>query len=149
MKAFLLNTLAFMLMTISSCAQNTLKIDENTDLKKIERELVNHFQKIDILKNVKDMNSFELYRAENGLLLVTGQGTEIKDGVTWNVSFRVAVVDASLSAMAESCSGNNCEKCKFLSKGGCDCERVGSIGGGTSYCNHTITKGFAELMSSY
>ncbi len=63
MKAFLLNTLAFMLMTISSCAQNTLKIDKNTDLKKNERELVNHFQKIDILKNVKDMNSFRIIQS--------------------------------------------------------------------------------------
>jgi len=139
--------MAVVLVSVSSCAQSTLRINENTDLKKIERELINHFQEIDILKNVKEMNSFALDKAENGILLVTGEGIEIKDDVTWKVSFRVAVVDSSLTAMAESCSGNNCEKCKFASKGGCDCERHGSITGGAVYCNHTITKGFAELIS--
>lgn len=151
MKKFLLNTLVFMLMTISSCAQNqsTLRIDENTDLNKIEKELISHFQNIEILKNITNMHSFELDKAENGLLLVLGQGTEFKDGIDWNVSFRVVVVEQLLSVMAESCSGNNCEKCKFVSKGGCDCERVGSVGGGASYCNHTTTRGFVELINSY
>jgi len=39
----------------------------------------------------------------------------------------------------ESCTGVNCSKCAFAEGGGCTCEKIGSDGGGSSYCNHTIS----------
>jgi len=43
-----------------------------------------------------------------------------------------------------SCSGNNCESCDFKKDRdgkitGCECNSVGSMTGGSSYCNHTIS----------
>jgi hypothetical protein len=137
------------LVLITSCnSQNSIKIDENTDLEKIHSELVEHFSKIEILKNVRDMNSFEINRTENGLLVVAGRGTEVKDEKnTLHITFRVLVIDGVLSMESESCSGSNCEYCKFVKKG-CSCERSGNVGGGAPFCNHSITKGFAEISEA-
>ena len=95
------------------------------------------------------MNSFEVNRTENGLLVVAGRGIEIKDEkTTSHVTFRVLVIDSTLSMESESCTGNNCEYCKFVKKGGCSCERQGGLGTGAVFCNHTTTKGFAEISAA-
>lgn len=149
MKNLVCSLLVLVFLPISCNSQNSIKIDEKTDLEKIHAELIEHFSKIEILKNVHEMNSFEVNRTENGLLVVAGRGIEIKDEkTTLHVTFRVLVIDGRLSMESESCSGSNCEYCKFVKKGGCSCEREGGITGGTPYCNHSTTKGFAEISDA-
>jgi hypothetical protein len=149
-----MNNLVFSLIVlvfipVSCTSQSSIEINEKTDLEKIQSELVEHFRKIEILKNVHEMNSFEINTTESGFLVVAGKGIEVKDEkTTLYVNFRVLVIDGKLSMEAESCTGNNCEFCKFVKKGGCSCERGGSVSGGAAYCNHSITKGFAELSSA-
>lgn len=43
-----------------------------------------------------------------------------------------------------SCSGNNCSSCSFTKNKaggitGCDCNSTGSMTGGSSYCNHSVS----------
>lgn len=144
-KIFSYILLAF--ISFSCHSQNSIQIDKNTDLEKINNKLLEHFKKIEILQNVQNISNLEVTSLDNDKLVIAGTGkTIIDEKITLNTTFRVLVVDNLLTSEAESCSGNNCEYCKFVKKGGCDCERVGSVSGGAAYCNHSTTKKFAEII---
>jgi hypothetical protein len=99
--------------------------------------------------------SFETFDYLPGLYLfgaghsVSGVGSVVvRAEVTVDVTLPDQPIYLRTSTVKETCTGVNCEKCSFADKGGCNCDRTGSLTGGSSYCNHSVTKGGISVGGS-
>jgi hypothetical protein len=107
--------------------------------------IVEVFSATPILAGVKEMKNFQIITDSGKTFIqangVTAEGNFIlfRREIMMTIDSNGSIVMNFLS-LTESCSGVNCEKCSFGIDGGCKCEKVGSIQGGASYCNHTISR---------
>ncbi|MGC9331946.1 MAG: hypothetical protein ACP5DZ_08745 [Bacteroidales bacterium] len=132
---------------VFSCQTDKTKIvvDDINNLESISDELINHFKKISICKDIENMGNFKYYKDSIGNEYIEGDGLILMDDEKHNVVFRSPVLkyannNLTISLSGESCTGINCSKCSFKPRGGCKCEKEGSLLGGASYCNHSISK---------
>jgi len=141
--------LVFVYCASCSNTQTIIEVTDINDLTPYKKEFIEHFKKISIFANIQDMHDFVYYKDSVNNEFIEGNGMiETGEGKS-NVLFRSPVycensdkgfVLITLQMHGESCTGVNCSKCVFRKKGGCKCEKAGSIGGGASYCNHAISK---------
>jgi len=135
----------------ASCDYVTdITVSDLGDLSAEESTIIEHFNRnalFDGLSNYSeiiyvynDTNGKEFIEAiadneESGLttLRVEVQSQEVE---SQSASSRFMI---SLSMSADTCSGVNCSKCSFTKDGGCKCDKIGSINGGASYCNHSTS----------
>lgn len=102
-------------------------------------------KKADVLKNLNEYSDIR-YAAEeqSDKRYIYGKA---KDAEGNHVVFRISVMESDglinlgvPGGTIESCTGVNCERCDFAPRGECICQQIGSINGGPSYCNHSISK---------
>ncbi|GCD78620.1 hypothetical protein JCM31826_21020 [Thermaurantimonas aggregans] len=115
------------------------------DISSANQTILDFIKNVDILKNLNEYSEIHYAVDEQiGKNFIYGKA---KDAEGNHVVFRIPVVDSDglidlrvPGGTIESCTGVNCERCDFAPKGGCICLQVGSINGGPSYCNHSISK---------
>ncbi|MFN4299728.1 MAG: hypothetical protein ACK4EX_08375 [Thermaurantimonas sp.] len=97
------------------------------------------------MKNLNEYSSIH-YEADKklGKSFIYGNAKDAEGNM---VVFRIPVIESDglinlgvPGGTVESCTGVNCERCEFAPNGGCICLRSGSITGGASYCNHSISR---------
>lgn len=134
------------LFAASTCLAQDLVINVN-ELSSEREKVIEYIQEFNILAQLKDFEDFEyVFYEESNKGYLQGMAKTMEDE---NVIFRVGaelldgmiMLKATAANQAESCSGVNCEECAFAQSGkGCVCKRHGSIAGGASYCNHSISR---------
>jgi hypothetical protein len=126
-----------------SCSANDVRINKN-DIQKHKHEIIEYAKSFDILSGLVEFNNFKFVsESEQGYVYGEAKSSNGED-----VVFRFTVIldgdylilASGAGATGESCSGNNSSKCAFATNGGCECKKVGSLTGGSSYCNHSISR---------
>lgn len=115
------------------------------DLYPYESVIIKHLTQNPILEGVNNIRDIIYnYNEANDKEYIEAIGDNNDDGLTTiRVEVHKVSIEAgfrvSLTMSFDTCSGVNCSKCSFKNDGSCKCDKIGSVQGGASYCNHSTS----------
>lgn len=133
------------LFATSGCYAQDLEIKAN-ELSSNQETVIEYFQEFDILSQLIDFEDLEYVNDDESNKGYLQAKAKTREGENVNLRVGAKLIDGMITLkaadtnQAESCTGVNCSECKFKSSGGCSCKPPGSVLGGASYCNHSISR---------